>query len=72
MVTFHRLDDGKTRVTLQLDVEPEGPLESVGDALGVVQRRAVGDLKKFKEYIESRGVATGAWRGEVRQDDVTS
>ena len=71
VVTFHRLDDRKTRVGLQLDVEPEGPVESVGDALGFVQRQAKGDLERFKEFVESRGVATGAWRGEVRQDDVT-
>ena len=58
-------------MTLQLDVEPEGPVESVGDALGFVGREAKGDLKRFKEFVESRGVATGAWRGEVRQDDVT-
>jgi uncharacterized membrane protein len=71
VVTFHRLDDRKTRVTLQLDVEPEGPVESVGDALGFVSRQAKDDLKNFKEFIEQRGVASGAWRGEVRQDDVT-
>jgi uncharacterized membrane protein len=71
VVTFHRLDDRKTRVTLQLDVEPEGPLESAGDALGFVQRQAKEDLGHFKEFIEQQGVATGAWRGEVRQDDVT-
>jgi uncharacterized membrane protein len=71
VVTFHRLDDRKTRVTLQLDVAPDGPVESVGDALGFVQRQAAADLKRFKEFVEERGVATGAWRGEVRQDDVT-
>ncbi len=71
VVTFHRLDDRKARVTLQLDVEPDGPVESAGDALGFVQRQAKGDLERFKEFVESRGVATGAWRGEVRQDDVT-
>jgi uncharacterized membrane protein len=71
VVTFHRLDDRKTRVTLQLDVEPEGPVESAGDALGFVQRQAKEDLKRFKAFVESQGVATGAWRGEVRQDDVT-
>ena len=71
VVTFHRLDDRQTRVTLQLDVEPEGPVESVGDALGFVQRQAKGDLERFKEFVERRAVATGAWRGEVRQDDVT-
>ena len=69
-MTFHRLDDRKTRVTLQLDVEPDGAVESAGDALGFVQRQAKGDLERFKEFIEEQGVATGAWRGEVRQDDV--
>ena len=71
VVTFHRLDAGKTRVTLQLDVEPEGGIESVGDSLGLVKRRAEGDLERFKEFIEGRGAATGAWRGEVEQGDVT-
>jgi uncharacterized membrane protein len=68
VVTFHRLDDGKCRVALQLDVQPDGPIESAGDALGFVQRRAKGDLERFKKFIEERGVATGAWRGAVKQD----
>jgi uncharacterized membrane protein len=67
VVTFHRLDDNKTRVTLQLDVDPEGPVENIGDALGFVQRRAKGDLERFKKFIESRGTETGAWRGTVKQ-----
>jgi uncharacterized membrane protein len=65
VVTFHRLGEGQTRVTLQLDVDPEGPVENVGDALGVVKRQVHEDLKRFKEFIESRGQETGAWRGEV-------
>ncbi len=67
VVTFHRLGDNETRVTLQLDVEPEGPVESAGDALGFVDRRIQGDLERFKEFIESRQQPTGAWRGEVEQ-----
>jgi uncharacterized membrane protein len=70
VVTFHRLDDRTSRVTLQLDVEPEGPIESAGDALGFVQRRAKGDMERFKSFIEDRGSATGAWRGDVEQNDV--
>ena len=57
VVTFHHIDDDRTRVMLQLDVEPEGFTEKVGDALGFVRRRATGDLKRFKELIESRGAA---------------
>ena len=67
VVTFHRLGEGRCRVTLQLDVEPDGAVESIGDALGMVQRRVNGDLERFKAFIEDRGVASGAWRGTVEQ-----
>ena len=65
VVTFHRIDDGTSRVTLQLDVDPEGPVENVGDALGLVTRQVKGDMERFKDFIEARGTETGAWRGEV-------
>jgi uncharacterized membrane protein len=68
VVTFHRLDDSKTRVMLQLEFEPDDAREKTGDALGFVKRRARGDLERFKEFIEGRGSETGAWRGEVHQD----
>ena len=68
VVTFHRLDDNLTRVTLQLDADPEGPVDNLGDALGLLEGRVKGDLKRFKEFIEGRGAETGAWRGSVRQD----
>jgi uncharacterized membrane protein len=68
VVTFHRLADDRTRVTVQLDWEPEGVVEAAGSALGFDDRRVKGDLERFKELIESRGTETGAWRGEVRQD----
>ena len=64
-VSFEPIDGSRTRVTLELDVEPEGPVEKAGDALGFVERQVKGDLKRFKEYIESRGAPTGGWRGEV-------
>jgi uncharacterized membrane protein len=68
VVTFHRIDDGKTRVMLQLEFEPDDALEKTGDALGFVKRRAKGDVERFKKFIEGRGTETGAWRGEVPQD----
>jgi uncharacterized membrane protein len=71
VVTFHRIDDNKTRVTVQMDIDPEGVVENVGDAVGVPDRQVKGDLERFKEFIESRGQETGAWRGEVKQTDVT-
>jgi uncharacterized membrane protein len=65
VVTFHRLDADTTRVMLQLDFEPEGIVETVGDKLGFVGRRAEGDLERFKKFIEARGTEEGGWRGQV-------
>jgi uncharacterized membrane protein len=66
VVTFHRLDDARTRVTVQMDFEPQGFAEAAGDKLGFLNRQVKGDLKRFKEYIEGRGgVETGGWRGQV-------
>jgi uncharacterized membrane protein len=65
VVTFHRIDDATTRVTLQMEAEPEGAIESAGARMGLLERRVKGDLERFKEFIEGLGVETGAWRGEV-------
>jgi hypothetical protein len=48
-----------------VDYDPEGVVENVGDAVGVVSARIKGDLERFKEFIESRSSETGAWRGEI-------
>lgn len=54
---------------VQIDYETEGLIEAeaVGDALGAAGRRVSGDLERFKELVESRGAASGAWHGEVGQ-----
>jgi uncharacterized membrane protein len=67
VVTFHRIDDDTTRVMVQMDWEPEGAVESTGAAIGADSRRVKGDLERFKEFIESRGAATGGWRGDIEQ-----
>jgi len=68
VVDFHKLDMETTRVDLQLDMEPEGLVETVGDKLGVVERRVKKDLERFKELVESQPHPTGAWRGEVPRE----
>ena len=67
VVTFHRLDEHRTKVMVQLDWEPEGVLETLGSAVGSDDRRVKGDLERFKELIESSGAESGAWRGGVKQ-----
>ncbi len=68
-VDFLALGPNSTRVTLTLEYDPRGAVENVGDALGFVKRTVDDDLGKFKDYVESRGSATGAWRGEVKNED---
>jgi uncharacterized membrane protein len=68
VVTFHRLGDDRTRVTVQMEWDEAGMVQQAGGAIGLDSRRVQGDLDRFKEMIEMRGTETGAWRGEVRQD----
>jgi carbon monoxide dehydrogenase subunit G len=64
-VYFEPLGPNRTGVRLVLEYDPEGFTEKVGDWLNIVSRQAQSDLEKFKEFIESRGAETGAWRGAV-------
>jgi len=66
IVSFHKLNDGSTRVMVQMDYDPEGVVENAGDALGLLSHRVEGDLERFKDFLESRGSETGAWRGTIR------
>ncbi|MFC7583038.1 SRPBCC family protein [Nonomuraea antimicrobica] len=59
-VTFHRIDDDRTRVTLRMEYDPEGFVEAAADWLHLVRMRVVGDLKRFKTFIESCGNKTGS------------
>ncbi|TDD88688.1 SRPBCC family protein [Actinomadura darangshiensis] len=65
VVTFHRLDETTTRVTAQLEIDSEGLAEKAGDRIGALTHRVKGDLRRFKTFIESRGVQTGARRGQA-------
>lgn len=64
-VRFQGLSENRTRINVRLSYEPQGALEKAGDALGLASARVKGDLKRFKDFIESRGAETGAWRGEI-------
>jgi uncharacterized membrane protein len=72
VVDFHRLDDGRTNVTLTMDVEPSDVIEKIGTAIGIAGSQVKGDLERFKKFIEERNAPTGAWRGEVEGGQVSS
>ncbi|WP_438856076.1 SRPBCC family protein [Agromyces sp. M3QZ16-3] len=68
-VEFRPVSADRTRVDVTLEWEPEGLVEKAGAALGLDDRQVEHDLRRFKEFVESRGAETGAWRGELHQDD---
>jgi len=65
VVTFHKLADNETKVTVQLDWEAEGIVENIGAAVGVDDHQVKADLDRFKNYIENQGHEDGGWRGDV-------
>ncbi|MFF8382369.1 SRPBCC family protein [Streptomyces kanasensis] len=69
VVSFQRVDDTHTRVELVMDVEPTGMVEKAADLTGTIDRRVKGDMRRFKEYIETRGGESGSWRGRIRPGD---
>ena len=71
-VFFDSVAAGCTRVRLTLDFEPEGVVERIGDVLDIVQRQAVEDLDRFKEFIEGQGSAAGGWRSTSEDGGVMS
>ena len=66
-VEFEDVGGGQTSLQLTLEYDPEGFIEKVGDKLHVVDRQAEADLKRFKEFVEAEGYASGAWRGSVNE-----
>ena len=70
VVSFEQIARDQTRVNVQMDVEGESTAENVaGDLLGVVKSQVHGDLERFKQLIENRDEATGAYRGKVQDGE---
>jgi uncharacterized membrane protein len=67
VATFHKISDNVTRIMLQMEYEPEGVVEKLGDAMGAVRMEARTGLQSLKEMLEQRGSETGAWRGKIAQ-----
>jgi carbon monoxide dehydrogenase subunit G len=65
-VRFESVGPGRTRVKVVMAYEPEGAIENVGDALGVMRRQLEETVEDFKEFIEDRKYESGAWRGTVK------
>jgi uncharacterized membrane protein len=72
VVTFHSLAEDLTRVLVQIEYKPSGPVEWVGNTLRIQRRRVKRDLRLFQHFIELRGEETGGWRGTIdKQEGLT-
>ncbi len=54
VVTFHPLSSAKSKISLQVEYDPQGSAEQGGETLEVVSQRVQGDLERFKALIEKR------------------
>jgi len=70
VVHFRLKDPDHTVVTLRMNYEPEGAMESLGSALGLVSLRVDADLRRFKEFVQVHGTETGSWRGEIHESEI--
>lgn len=70
-VFFDKLSDGRAIVRVEIAIDPDSFLERFGSALGIPDSRVKGDLERFKDMIESRGVESGGWRGEIHRGQVS-
>ncbi len=53
LITFHPLGDRLTRLELQLDLVPSGPVEALDAALRLADVRARNELRRFKARLET-------------------
>jgi uncharacterized membrane protein len=60
----------RTLVRLNMSYTPDGVTEKVGSAAGLDARRVRGDLERFRDLIEERQVASGAWRGKIKDGEL--
>ena len=71
-VEFTPVQADRTRIDLEIEWEPEGFVEKAGAALQLDDLQVKRDLERFKDFVEDRHRATGAWRGEIHGGDSAS
>lgn len=69
VVVFHRLGPSTTRITVQLEWEPIGSFDKVGDRLGIVARHIDKALAGFADHVEAQEVPVEGWRGTIVPSD---
>jgi hypothetical protein len=70
VVTFHELAERLTRIELNIDIDPSGPIEKIARGARFAKRAARADLKRFKAYVEMHDEDPDGWRGEIEDGEV--
>ena len=68
VVTFHKIDDAHHPRRGADGLRAGGPEGEARRRARRARSARQGDLERFKQFIESRGQETGAWRGEVPRE----
>ena len=66
VVTFHKLAENKTRVTVQVDWKATGLLEKIGAVLSVDDHAINKDLANFKMFIDTKATSGSGCEGDVQ------
>ena len=53
-VQFKELGGDRTKVSVRMEWETEGPVEAIGEAVGADDRGVKADLNRFKELVEGQ------------------
>lgn len=63
-------DSSRLTFTWESELVPE-PAAPAGSVKSEMSERVWADLTRLKEFVENRGGATGSWRGEIHDEQVT-
>ncbi len=69
-VSFESSGGDRTHIILDLEYEPKGTTERMNDIREAISKQVEGDLQRFKQFIEQRGIETGGWTGEIHEGKV--
>lgn len=64
-VDFEPLGPSRTRISLELEMDPQGFAESIADWAGIPERSAARDLERFREFLDQVGSDPDGYRGEI-------
>lgn len=72
VVSFHKMEPNLTRVMVEMEFEPNGPIEKLASGLRFVKRAVQADLSRFKAHVEmndAKGIEYRAVRDDSDKKD---